>query len=76
MVSDLQTTVQLTTDVTGAGTFNGTSSSGVNLDAGATDSLVLSTQFTPSAIGTYNFTWSVGSDQVDDVPTNNILDRR
>ncbi len=70
---DLQTTVQLTTDVTGAGTFNGTSSSGVNLNAGETDSLVLSTQFTPSAIGTYNFTWSVGSDQVDDVPTNNIL---
>ena len=70
---DTQTNVQLTADVTGAGTFNGTSALGVSVVAGATDSLALSTQFTPSAIGTYNFTWSVGSDQVDDVPTNNTL---
>lgn len=68
-----QTNVQLTTDVTGAATFNGTSALGVSIAAGATDSLVLSTQFTPSAIGTYSFTWSVGSDQVDDVPANNAL---
>ncbi|MBT4792321.1 MAG: T9SS type A sorting domain-containing protein, partial [Halobacteriovoraceae bacterium] len=68
-----QTNVQLTADVTGAGTFNGTSALGVSVVAGATDSLALSTQFTPSALGTYNFTWSVGSDQVDDVPTNNTL---
>jgi len=68
-----QTNVQLTADVTGAGTFNGTSALGVSVVAGATDSLALSTQFTPSAIGTYNFTWSVGSDQVDDVPANNTL---
>jgi len=68
-----QTNSQLTVDVTGAGTFNGTSAAGVSIVAGATDSLVLSTQFTPSAQGTYNFTWSVGSDQVDDVPANNAL---
>ena len=68
-----QTNVQLTTDVTGAAAFNETSALGVSLAAGATDSLDLSTQFTPSAIGTYNFTWSVSSDQVDDVPLNNVL---
>ena len=71
---DTQTNVQLTAEVNGAGTFNGTSALGISVGAGSTDSLALSTQFTPSAQGTYNFTWSVGSDQVDDVPTNNVLE--
>ena len=63
----------LTVDVTGAGTFTGTSPAGLTLASAVTDSLVLSTQFTPSAIGTYDFTWSVAADQVDDVPANNDL---
>jgi hypothetical protein len=58
--------------VTGAGTFTGTSAS-ATVAVGASDSLPLTTQFTPSAVGTYNVARTLTATDVDDVPTNNVL---
>jgi len=58
--------------VTGAGTFAGTSAP-ATITAGSSDSLVLTTQFTPSAVGTYNVARTLTATNTDDVPTNNAL---
>jgi hypothetical protein len=58
--------------ITGAGTFAGTSAP-ATVTVGGDDSLFLTTQFTPSAIGTYNVTRTLVADSIDDVPTNNVL---
>ncbi|WP_341900665.1 T9SS type A sorting domain-containing protein [Fluviicola taffensis] len=58
--------------ITGAGTFVGTSTPGT-IAAGASDSLDLTTQFTPATIGTYNVTRTLSATNTDDVPTNNVL---
>lgn len=58
--------------ITGAGTFTGTSAPGT-VAAGASDSLVLTTQFTPAAVGTYNVARTLTATNTDDVPTNNVL---
>lgn len=58
--------------VTGAGTFTGTSAP-ATVAAGASDSLFLTTQFTPAAVGTYNVARTLTATEVDDVPTNNVL---
>ncbi len=58
--------------VTGAATFNGTSAA-ATVAVGASDSLFLTTQFTPSAVGTYNVTRTLTATDVDDVPVNNVL---
>lgn len=65
-----QTNAVLNVNITGAETFSGTSQL-ANINPGAYDSLVLSTPFTPSTLGTYNVTWGITQDQVDDVPSNN-----
>lgn len=58
--------------ITGAGTFAGTSAP-VTIAAGASDSLALTTQFTPSVVGTYNVARTLTASNADDVPTNNVL---
>lgn len=65
-----QTGVQLNVNVTGATTFSGTSAAST-IAAGASDSLVLSTPFTPSGVGTYNVAWNLTQNEVDDIPTDN-----
>jgi hypothetical protein len=69
--SDTQTGVMLNVDVnSGANTG---SSAGVSIAATASDSLVVTSLFTPSANGTYTFTMDITADLVDDVPANNVL---
>jgi len=65
------TNVQLNLDVN-SGAFVG-SSAPVTISAGAADSLVLTTPFTPSALGTYLATRTLTSTEVDEVPVNNTL---
>ncbi len=65
-----QTNAVLNVDITGAETFSGTSQL-ANIAPGNYDSLILQTPFTPGTIGTYNVTWGITQDQVDDVPGNN-----
>ena len=69
--SDTQTGVMLNVDVnSGANTG---SSPGVSIAATASDSLVATSLFTPSATGNYSFTMDISADLVDDVPANNVL---
>jgi hypothetical protein len=51
------------------------SSPGATIAPIATDSLVVSTQYTPSntATATYNVTRTITADAVDDIPSNNVL---
>ena len=51
------------------------SSPGATIAPNGTDSLVVSTQFTPSntAIATYNVTRTITADATDDIPSNNTL---
>jgi hypothetical protein len=58
--------------ISGAGTFNG-SNTPATIAPGASDSLVLASQFTPSAVGTYNVVRTLTAADPDDVPTNNVL---
>ncbi len=65
------TNVQMNVDVN-TGAFTGTSQT-VSIPSMSSDSLVVSTTFTPSAIGTYSFTRAITSTEVDDVPANNTF---
>lgn len=66
-----QTDVVLNVDIN-TGAFTGTSALGVDVAAGQTDSLFLTTPFTPAAsVATYNVTWGVTQNETDDVPANN-----
>ena len=65
------TNVKLNLDIN-TGAFVG-SSAPVTISAGASDSLVLTTPFTPSALGTYLATRTLTSTEVDEVPVNNTL---
>ena len=58
-----------TVDVTGAGTFTGTSTP-ADIPVGGTDSVTVSTTFTPSATGVYNITSYWGSDGTEDITGN------
>lgn len=58
--------------ITGAGTFTGASAP-ATVTVGGDDSLFLTTQFTPAAIGTYNVARTLTATDADDVPTNNVL---
>lgn len=58
--------------ITGAGTFTGTSAA-ATIAVGASDSLALTTQFTPATVGTYNLVRTLTATDADDVPTNNTL---
>jgi hypothetical protein len=59
-------------NITGAGTFTGTSAA-ATIAPLADDSLYLTTQFTPAALGTYNVTRTLTSTEIDDIPTNNAV---
>lgn len=65
-----QTGAQLEVDITGAATFNGTSNA-TTIGPLSYDSLVMNSPYTPSTLGTYNVTWGVTQNEVDDVPSNN-----
>lgn len=66
-----QNNVTLNVDVN-SGAWTGSSPAGVSIAAGASDTLICSTQYTPAAtLGTHNVVWGVSQDEVDDVPGNN-----
>ncbi|MFK7787683.1 MAG: T9SS type A sorting domain-containing protein [Crocinitomicaceae bacterium] len=65
-----QTDVQLNVDVTGAGTYSASSPAGVSIAAGDYDSLIVA-PFTPSGLGTYDFTWGVTQNEIEDIPADN-----
>lgn len=67
-----QNNVTLNVDVNN-GAWTGTSQS-TTIPVGVSDSLVVSTQYTPAAIpGNHAFTWEITQDEVDDIPANNII---
>lgn len=70
--SDTLNNVVYNVNIAGAGTFAGTSTP-VNIFPIIEDSLAITTQFTPSAVGTYNVTRSFSSTETDDIPANNTL---
>jgi hypothetical protein len=67
-----QTDVQLNVGVN-SGAWTGTSPVGVDIVNGAYDSLVVSTLYTPAALGNYAVTWDVSQNEIDDVPADNVL---
>lgn len=67
-----QTNSMINVDVN-AGTYTGSSATGVTITATNSDSVGITGLFTPPANGSYAFTWDASSDQVDDVPANNGL---
>lgn len=67
------TNAQLNVDVDAGATFAGTSTA-VTVVSGATDSLALTTQYTPSTtVGTYAVTRALSMTETDDIPENNVL---
>ena len=69
-----QNNATLTVDVDAGATFSGSSAAGVNIAPGTSDSLFLTTPWTPAAsTATYNITWDVSQDEIDDLPANNAL---
>lgn len=68
-----QTDVQLNVDVDNGGgsVFNNSSAATATLAPGASDSLYLTSTFTPSGIGTYDVTMDVSQNETDDVASNN-----
>lgn len=66
-----QTNVVFTANETVNGTYTGTSSP-KSIVAGASDSLVATTDFTPNAVGNYSISYTLSADDADDVPANNI----
>jgi hypothetical protein len=67
-----QTDAMLNVDING-GAWTGTSPAGVDIVAGAYDSLVVSTLYTPAALGNFDVTWTVSQNEVDDVPVDNDI---
>lgn len=65
------TNVVFTVDVN-SGSFIGTSAP-VTINPLASDSLVVSTTYTPSSIATYTVNRSISADIADDVPANNAI---
>jgi hypothetical protein len=62
----------LNVDING-GAWTGTSAA-ANIASGASDSLGLTTQYTPAAtVGSHAVIWNVTQDEVDDVPANNDI---
>jgi len=65
------TNVQLNVDIN-AGTFTGTSAA-ATVNPLSSDSISLTTQFTPSGNGTYAVTRTITSTETDDIPANNVM---
>ncbi|MEO9533387.1 MAG: T9SS type A sorting domain-containing protein [Crocinitomicaceae bacterium] len=70
--AQIQTGAKLNVDVSGAGTYTGTSAT-VDLAVGAGDSLATTTDFTPSAMGTYNISWWVDGTNAEEVTDNDTM---
>ena len=66
-----QTNTILTADVTGAGTFTGTSAAGFTSVVGNTDTIAATSMFTPSAVGNYSIAYDVTMDNTDINTANN-----
>ncbi|NRA11615.1 MAG: T9SS type A sorting domain-containing protein, partial [Crocinitomicaceae bacterium] len=67
-----QTNVELNVDFN-SGAWTGVSQS-VTIPVGGYDSLIVSTQYTPAAVvGSHSFTWEITQDEIDDVPSNNVI---
>lgn len=69
--NNTQTNVTLNADIN-AGAFSGTSDP-VSIDPLGYDTISLSTQFTPDALGDYTIVQSISADSTDDVPVNNEI---
>jgi len=68
-----QAEVQLNVDVNG-GAFTGSSATGTTIVSGASDSLFLTTPYTPAAVvGNHAVTRTISQTATDDVPANNML---
>ena len=68
-----QTDAQLKVDIDAGATFSGYSTTGINMTPGASDSLFLLTPWTPGAFSaTYDITWGLVQDEIDDIPENNV----
>lgn len=65
-----QTDVQLNVDITGAATYSASSPAGVSIAAGDYDSLIVA-PFTPSGLGTYDITWGLTQNEIEDIPVDN-----
>ncbi len=67
-----QDEVQLNVSVDG--TAFGSSAAGNTIASGASDSIFLTTPYTPAAtVGSHTITQTITQTQVDDVPTNNVI---
>ena len=69
--NNTQTNVTLNVDIN-SGAFLGTSES-VSIDPLSYDTVSLSTQFTPDALGDYTIVQTIAADSADDVPLNNEI---
>lgn len=67
-----QTNAQLNVDITGAGTASA-SSTGLTVAPNTTEALEIVGGFTPTVNGTYNIAWDVTQTEVDDVPSNDVI---
>lgn len=67
-----QTNAQLNVDITGAGTGS-VSSTGLAVAPNTTETLEIAAGFTPTVNGTYNIDWDVTQTEVDDVPSNDVI---
>jgi len=65
-----QTDVQLNVDITGPTTYSASSPAGVSIAPVDYDSLIVA-PFTPNGVGTYNVTWGITQNEVDDIPADN-----
>jgi hypothetical protein len=65
-----QTDVQLNVDITGAATYSESSPLGVSITAGNYDSLIVTNPFTPNGLGTYDVTWGLTQNEIDDIPAD------
>ncbi len=69
-----QDEVQLNVSVDGGATFSGSSAAGNTIASGASDSLFLTTPYTPAAtVGSHTVTQTITQTQTDDVPANNTI---
>jgi hypothetical protein len=67
-----QNNAKLNVEVTGAGTYSGTSA-GADLAVGASDSVSTSTTFTPTASGDYNVSYFFDSDDAEEETVNDTI---
>lgn len=68
----VQTGAKLNVDVTGAGTYSGTSTP-IALPVGGSDSLFCTAAFTPAALGDYNVVYYVDGDNAEEETVNDTI---